>query len=419
MMAKLFAGYAYTGSWAWLDEFNRINIEVLSFIAQQLITIRNAMLTKAAFFFDDKEILLNTNMGIFVTMNPGYKGRTELPDNLKVLFRPVSMMIPDYALIAEIMLFSEGFAHAKPLSMKMTKLYKLASEQLSQQKHYDFGMRAVKSVLVMAGQLKRQNQDQSEEKNLIQSMIDSNIPKFIKSDIPLIDAIVKDLFPGLDLPSVSYEVLIEALTKHWHSNNLEVDEKQVHKILQFYETMKVRFGIMIVGEAMSGKTVIYNSLFGALNYLNSKKFSLTSTPELKNLDLILRVFLLTSYMENFLILLKNGLTVLLLTSSETLIILRINNMMWIIFDGPVDAGWIENMNTVLDDNMTLWLSNGERIKLNLKWKWFSNETILKWHHLQLFQDVGWFMYHLKHESGILRFMSELIRSLQEKDTQIR
>ncbi len=187
-MAQIFMGLSQTGSWGCFDEFNRISIEVLSVVSSQVKYVLDAQKeqkinpNKNMFMFGEEEISLKPTVGFFITMNPGYAGRTELPENLKALFRSCAMVVPDIVLICENMLMSEGFNTAKELSKKFMTLYDLSKSLLSKQTHYDWGLRAVKSVLRQAGKLKRAEPNILEDIILKRALRDFNWPKIIVDD---------------------------------------------------------------------------------------------------------------------------------------------------------------------------------------------------------------------------------------------
>ncbi|TPP61873.1 Dynein beta chain ciliary [Fasciola gigantica] len=200
-VGNIYKGLAQAGAWGCFDEFNRISVEVLSVVAVQVKSIQDAIrLKKEKFNFLGEIIPLDAAVGLFITMNPGYAGRTELPENLKALFRPCAMVVPDFELICEIMLVAQGFLEATILARKFITLYQLCKELLSKQDHYDWGLRAIKSVLVVAGALKRGNPEHSEDSVLMRALRDFNIPKLVTEDMAVFLGLISDLFPNLDAP---------------------------------------------------------------------------------------------------------------------------------------------------------------------------------------------------------------------------
>lgn len=153
----------------------------------------------------------------------------------------------------------------------MHQLFKLSSEQLSKQKHYDFGLRGIKSILTRAGYLKEKFPNEKESEVLIRAMKDSNLPKFLEVDIELFNDIIKDLFPTTVISKSENKLFLDAMNSVILNENLKPTPGFVEKVGQLLDTMMVRLGNMIVGKTGVGKSSIYKILMKTLTKLGDTK----------------------------------------------------------------------------------------------------------------------------------------------------
>ncbi|NWU29126.1 DYH17 protein, partial [Dyaphorophyia castanea] len=352
---NIYKGLAQTGAWGCFDEFNRILVEVLSVIAVQVKCIQDAIRArKKKFNFLGETISLVPSVGLFITMNPGYAGRTELPENLKALFRPCAMVVPDFELICEIMLVAEGFIDARLLARKFITLYTLCKELLSKQDHYDWGLRAIKSVLVVAGSLKRGDPGSAEDQVLMRALRDFNIPKIVTDDLPVFLGLIGDLFPALDVPrkrDLNFEKVIRESVLEL---KLQAEENFVLKVVQLEELLQVRHSVFVVGSAGCGKSQVLKSLNKTYQRLKRRPVTVDLDPKAVTCDELFGIIHPATREW------KDGL---FSTAMRDLANITHDGPKWIILDGDIDPMWIESLNTVMDDNKVLTLASNERIPL--------------------------------------------------------
>jgi len=363
-ISRFFKGSASSGAWCCFDEFDRVDVEVLSVVAQQILTVQQAIIRQLAHFEFEGTMLQLRGGFIAVTLSM-YGVRSKLPDNLKALLRPAMMMVPNVSAIVVGKLSSFGFRRTRELATKLVHCYSLCEDQLSNQSHYEHGLRAVLSVTALAGRLALTSDEEDEAALVLRAIMDVNLAKLVPSDREGFWDIVGDLFPQVTTPRTEYTALRRSFKECVESNGLGSVGYLEAKVLHLYDVLAVRHGLLAVGQTHAAKTTSILTLAGMLTDMaeggiqDERPVKLaTVSPQALTAGQLFGCYIgrehewsegvLVAIFRQFC---KDG-----------------EGRHWLHLDGPVDAAWAESLNTVLDDTRKLCVLSGETIEVPLDMK---------------------------------------------------
>jgi dynein heavy chain, axonemal len=226
-----------------------------------------------------------------------------------------------------------------PLPLPPAPPPQLCEEQLSKQRHYDFGLRNILSVLRTAGATKRENLDADEEMLLYRTLRDMNLSKLVAQDVPLFLSMLADLFPAVSSPPKQEYPAVEAAVRAAIADaRLVAHPTWVTKIIQLYETCLVRHGIMLVGPAAGGKSAILSTLQTALSAVEGKaiKVQRMNPKAIQAHEMYGQSDPISGEW-------VKGVFAALWEKYNNR---ELPYTTWVTMDGPIDAIWIEDLNSV-------------------------------------------------------------------------
>ncbi|XP_023246189.1 cytoplasmic dynein 2 heavy chain 1 [Copidosoma floridanum] len=354
-MRRILSGLAQAGAWGCFDEFNRLEEGTMSAVSMLIRPLQEAIRdgTPRA-NLGGVEIPVDPHCCLFVTMNPAgddYGGRRKLPDSLARLFRPIGMAHPNKANIVQSLLECAGLMSAPKLANQLVETFDTAEKLLSKQPHYDWGLRALRSVLNGIPPSSAGKDDESGERaRMLAAIKTSTMPKLVENDTATFVSLLNDVFSTTDASKATHETrkLESVLASLCEAQGLH--ESLITRCVQLKDQLQSRSGVAVVGPPGSGKSLIIKTLADAtlkteeaVKLFNIYPGAISKAQLLGVVDAQTREF-------------KEGLLSSIISNMG-------NEPVWIILNGDVEPGWAEALNSALDDNRILTLPNGVGVKL--------------------------------------------------------